>query len=72
MGQKAELSVEKLAVIVALHKEGYSKSNVPQNAVMSALQKKCETDCNQNCHHSAGLVGKGMRSHSNLDHAYNI
>lgn len=53
MGRKAELSVEKRAVIVALHEEGYStrkiasKTNVSQNAVMRALQRKRETGCNQ-------------------------
>ena len=58
MGQKAELSVEKQAVIVALHKEGYStqkiasKTNISQNTVMRALQRKCETGCNQSHHHS--------------------
>ena len=60
MGRKAKLSVEKQAVIVALHKEGYStrkiasKTNFSQNAVMRALQRKRETGCNQS-HHCSGM-----------------
>ena len=43
---------------MALHKEGYStrkialKTNVSQNAVIRALQRKRETGCNQSRHHS--------------------
>ena len=43
---------------MVLHKEGYStqkivsKTNVSQNAVMRALQRKRETGCNQSCHRS--------------------